>query len=183
MKEFLPSKDISFFLGFLESTPAGSIILAASDEGLIRVNFCDLAVFEEHIRKHIGVFSPQSVEIVADAVQQVNEYFSHRRQSFELPVDWRFFTPFTRLVLQATFELPFGSLTTYGELAARVGKPGAARAVGRAMASNPVALVIPCHRVIAKGGYLGGYSAPGGLLTKSQLLRLEGHTVLDGRVI
>lgn len=183
MKDFLPFNKIAFSLGFLETTPVGSLMIAASNDGLIYVNFCDLEEFEKKILFRIGSFPPQSVKIVKDAVIQVDEYFSGKRRCFDLPVDWRFHTPFSKEVLQAAFELPFGSLCTYSELAERVGKPRAARAVGRALASNPIALVVPCHRVVAKGGYLCGYSAPGGLATKAWLLRLEGHTVLEGRVI
>jgi len=82
-------------------------------------------------------------------------------------------TPFRRKVLETCRRIPWGSTLSYGELASRVGCPGAARAVGNCMAKNCIPLVIPCHRVLASGGRLGGYSAPGGLSMKRRLLRLE----------
>lgn len=93
-----------------------------------------------------------------------------------IPVDLQGVSLFHRKVLQALRETKPGEVVTYGELAARVGVPGAARAVGEAMARNPIPLIVPCHRVLASGGGDGGYSALGGLATKFALLRLEGWT-------
>jgi len=84
--------------------------------------------------------------------------------------------PFSRRVYEATREIPPGDTSTYGEVAAAAGSPGAARAVGQALARNPVAIVVPCHRVLASGGRLGGFSADGGAGTKARLLALEGTT-------
>jgi methylated-DNA-[protein]-cysteine S-methyltransferase len=85
---------------------------------------------------------------------------------------------FDRKVLQTCRKIPAGETTTYGELAVRVGHPGAARAVGTALARNPIPLIIPCHRVLRSDGHLGGFSAPGGLTTKQKLLRHEGSPIL-----
>jgi methylated-DNA-[protein]-cysteine S-methyltransferase len=104
--------------------------------------------------------------------RQLDEYFAGRRRQFELPLDWGLTWGFRRVVLQHLAGLPFGETVTYGRLADAVGHPGAARAVGSAMASNPMPIVVPCHRVVAAGGKLGGYT--GGIDKKRALLGLEG---------
>jgi methylated-DNA-[protein]-cysteine S-methyltransferase len=98
-----------------------------------------------------------------------------------VPLDLGNAQPFDRRVYEAARSIPPGSTRTYGELAAEVGEPGEARAVGAAMARNPVPLVVPCHRVVAADGRLGGFSAPGGVATKRRLLEIEGaHTAQPG---
>ncbi len=90
---------------------------------------------------------------------------------------------FQRDVLQLTAEIPFGEVRTYGELAQQLGKLGASRAVGTALARNPMALVIPCHRVIGSDRKLHGFAAPNGIKTKAWLLELEGHEIKNDRVV
>ncbi len=90
-------------------------------------------------------------------------------------IDWSVLTPFQQKVLQATLAIPYGQTRTYAEIAQQVGKPRAARAVGRAEATNPMPVVIPCHRVIGSDGKLHGYGAGEGLPTKAWLLELEGR--------
>ena len=107
------------------------------------------------------------------AERQICEYLAGRRQKFSLPLDLEAIPPFQKKVLRLALRIPYGRTVTYGQLAARAGRPRAARAVGRAMARNPLPLVIPCHRVVATGGGLGGYS--GGLNLKRRLLALEGR--------
>jgi methylated-DNA-[protein]-cysteine S-methyltransferase len=98
-----------------------------------------------------------------------------------VPVDFGGTQPFERRVYEAARSIQPGSTRTYGELAAEVGEPGEARAVGVAMARNPVPLVVPCHRVVAADGRLGGFSAPGGVATKRRLLEIEGgHSAQPG---
>jgi methylated-DNA-[protein]-cysteine S-methyltransferase len=105
--------------------------------------------------------------------KELKEYFDGKRKRFTAPIDLAaIHSPFQRKVLRKLHALPFGRVVTYGELAARSGSPGAARAVGTAMARNPLAIVIPCHRVVAASGGLGGYS--GGLSKKKSLLIHEG---------
>ena len=108
---------------------------------------------------------------VAQAVSQLREYFAGKRREFDLPlaVDG---TPFQRTVWRALQEIPYGETISYGELAKRVGNPKASRAAGSANGKNRIPIVIPCHRVIAAGGKLGGFG--GGLPTKQALLELEG---------
>jgi methylated-DNA-[protein]-cysteine S-methyltransferase len=106
------------------------------------------------------------------AARELREYFAGTLTEFTVPVDLSATTPFTRKVLAALRKVPQGRTTSYGEIARRVGRPGAARAVGRAVGSNPVPVVVPCHRVLAADGGLGGFSL--GLPLKRALLRHEG---------
>ncbi len=103
----------------------------------------------------------------------LREYFAGKRQAFPLEIAWNTLPPFQRVVLQATAAIPYGETRTYGQIAAAIGRPGAARAAGRALASNPMPIVIPCHRVVSADGRLHGYSGPGGITTKARLLALE----------
>lgn len=105
------------------------------------------------------------------AAAQVAEYLEGRRRKFDVPVDWSGLPDFTRTVLQACSRVPYGRTVSYGELAAQAGRPRAARAVGQVMARNRLPLILPCHRVLARGGGLGGYGL--GLKTKQHLLDLE----------
>ncbi len=111
-----------------------------------------------------------------ELVDRLQRYAEGRVVSFEdVVVVMDQLRPFTRRVLEQCRRIPWGATTSYGRLAADCRRPRAARAVGAAMACNPVSLIIPCHRVIASDGTLRGYSAPGGLETKRRLLRLEGR--------
>lgn len=115
---------------------------------------------------------------VREAIRRIQAHVGGRVPSYEdLPVDLEAFRPFTRQVLEAVRRIPAGEVRTYAEVARAVGRPRAARAVARAVAANPLPLVIPCHRVVASSGGLGGFSAPGGVATKRWLLGLEGMVV------
>lgn len=109
--------------------------------------------------------------MAARAEREIREYLAGRRRRFTVPADLSAATPFHRKVLAALARVPYGRTVTYGQLAARAGRPRAARAVGQAMANNPVPLIFPCHRVVAAGGGLGGFG--GGLDLKRRLLALE----------
>ncbi len=115
--------------------------------------------------------TPGRDSLLAEALEQLRAYFAGRRTSFDLPLRLEVL-PFTGAILQALDAIPFGSTTTYGRLAALVGRPRAARAVGQAVGANPLPIVIPCHRVLAGDGSLGGFG--GGLPWKRFLLKLEG---------
>jgi methylated-DNA-[protein]-cysteine S-methyltransferase len=117
------------------------------------------------------------VSAVAD---QLAEYFDGRRQRFDVPLDLRGMTDFRRIVLQQLQQVAYGTTCTYGELAAAVGRPAAARAVGGACAANPVPVVVPCHRVVRSGGDLGGFAA--GPDVKAALLTLEARVTLESRM-
>jgi methylated-DNA-[protein]-cysteine S-methyltransferase len=108
------------------------------------------------------------------AALQLGQYFQGNVQQFDLPVDISILTVFQQCVLCLTMKIPYGMVTTYGQLALQAGSPRAARAVGAALAANPVPGIIPCHRVIAASGALAGFSGAGGLLMKKFLLGLEG---------
>ncbi|MFD7440280.1 methylated-DNA--[protein]-cysteine S-methyltransferase [Streptomyces sp. NPDC059909] len=116
---------------------------------------------------------PADPVLLAEPIRQLAEYFAGRRRDFELPLDWSLSSGFNREVLRELASgVPYGSVVGYGDLADRVGQPGAAQAVGTAMGSNPLPVVVPCHRVVESNGGLGGFG--GGLETKRQLLALEG---------
>jgi methylated-DNA-[protein]-cysteine S-methyltransferase len=108
--------------------------------------------------------------------RQLDEYFAGARRGFDVPIDWRLVRGFAADVLRATARIPFGAVASYRAVATEAGSPSAYRAAGNALGSNPVPIVVPCHRVLHAGGGLGGYT--GGLDRKRYLLTLEG--VLEG---
>lgn len=115
---------------------------------------------------------------VKDAIMRIQEHLTGNAQDLSpIPLDLARVPPFTAKVLRAAQAVPAGQTATYGELAAIAGSPGAARAAGQAMATNPWPVVVPCHRVVAAGGGAGGFSAHGGVVTKEKLLQLEGGTL------
>jgi len=128
-----------------------------------------------------GPAEAQAPSWVEDAVSLAREHLAGRPQDLgHVPLDLSRITPFVVKVLRAAQEIPSGQTATYGELAVLVGSPGASRAIGRAMATNPWPLIVPCHRVVAASGGTGGFSAYGGLVTKEHILRIEGGTLLTG---
>jgi methylated-DNA-[protein]-cysteine S-methyltransferase len=154
-------------------SPIGRLVLAVTADGLVRVGF----PHEELVLDELAArLSPRVVRLPArtDAVRrQLDDYFAGRRSVFEVPVDWRLTRGFRRSVLeQLHSRVGFGEVVSYRELAAATGSPGASRAVGTAMATNPIPIVVPCHRVLRTGGGLGGYG--GGIDAKRWLLRHEG---------
>jgi len=170
------NKDV--YVGEVNPTPLGPIWVAVSVQGLVALEFVENeAVFIEKMQQRGFQVLSQDSPLVVQTVQQVSEYLQGERQHFDLPIDWSVMTSFQKKVLQETFSIPCGEVLTYGELAQKVGKPGAARAVGRAEATNPMPLVIPCHRVIGTDGKLHGYGGRGGLDTKAWLLRMEGAQI------
>jgi len=152
-------------------SPVGDLFVAVTPQGLVRLAFDPDRVLDELAER----ISPRVVEAPArlDPVRrELDEYFAGRRRAFDLTVDWSLTSGFRRRVLEATARIPTGSVTTYGALARKVGKPTAARAVGGAVGSNPVAIVVPCHRVVPASGGVGNYG--GGPERKAFLLHLEG---------
>jgi methylated-DNA-[protein]-cysteine S-methyltransferase len=134
---------------------------------------------EEEVRSRLA---PHRVVVqqnrVAPILAQLDDYLQGKRHAFDLAIDWSPLTPFQRDVLQLVYTIPYGQTRTYGEIASELGKPGAARAAGQANATNPMPLVIPCHRVLGSDGHLHGYGGAGGVETKAWLLRLEGSRLL-----
>jgi len=158
----------------LNGTPLGDLRLAASDFGLIAIEWADaqpeLDAFLARFKRPIQ----QDDRVLAPYVKQMREYLGGKRRTFTIPVDWTIFRPFQREALQAVFRIPYGETRTYAEIAAQINRPLAYRAVGRANATNPMPLVIPCHRVIGADGKLHGYGGGEGLPTKEWLLKMEG---------
>jgi methylated-DNA-[protein]-cysteine S-methyltransferase len=155
-------------------TPIGPLLLAATEEGLVRVAF-EGEGFDHVMEQLAARLSPRVVEAPRrlDAVRrQIEEYFEGDRTAFELPVDMQLAHGFRRRALGVVAGIPYGRTASYKEVAAQAGSPAAVRAAGSACATNPVPIVVPCHRVLRTGGGLGGYG--GGLDRKEQLLRLEG---------
>ncbi len=154
-------------------SPIGPLLVAASGRGLARIFFD--AEPELHLERLAKAFGPRvlrSASSVDAAHRQLDEYFAGTRSSFDLDVDLRGAAPFAHQVLGELARVPYGQTTTYGTLAAKVGAPRAARAVGMVMNRNPIPIVLPCHRVVGSTGKLVGYG--GGLERKEFLLRLEG---------
>jgi len=155
-------------------SPVGDLFLAITPRGLARVAFASedrdevLAELAERLSPRIL----SAAEAADEVRRELDEYFEGRRARFEVPVDRTLIRGIAREVLGATARIPFGRTSTYGEIAGRIGRPRAARAVGNALGSNPIPIVIPCHRVLRAGGHLGGYG--GGVERKQVLLTLEG---------
>jgi len=155
-------------------SPVGELLVAVTQRGLACVAFED-EDRDEIVARLAREISPRILEhpAAADEVRrELDQYFAGARTRFELRLDRRLIHGIARDVLAATARVPFGRTTTYGELAGKIGHPKAARAVGNALGSNPIPIVVPCHRVLRTGGALGGYA--GGLARKERLLRLEG---------
>ncbi len=158
------------------STPIGRVFAAAGDRGLVRVSFRrPEPTFVAELKQHLRADVVKSETHMAKVATQLRQYFAGRRARVDVPVDLRAVTPFQRQVLTATRRVPPGRVVSYGEIARRIGKPKASRAVGQALGHNPIPIVIPCHRVVAGGGKLGGYT--GGLAIKKRLLAIEGLRV------
>lgn len=158
----------------LTDSPVGPLVLARTRAGLVRVSF-GLDDPGEVLSDLARRLSPRVIEAsrgLDEVRRQLDEYFNGQRRQFDVDLDWSLTSGFTRKVLEATNRIPFGSVSTYRDVATQAGNPAATRAAGNALGSNPIAIVVPCHRVLRTGGGLGGYG--GGLPVKESLLRLEG---------
>ena len=152
-------------------SPIGLLYVALSAKGLCRIDFDpDPAQFLARLDPLAR--TERNPDALAPVARRFNEYFAGERKAFDLPLDLERLKPFQCGVLQIALSIPLGKVWTYGRVAEALGKPKASRAVGQALAHNPVPIVVPCHRVIASDGSLGGYA--GGLERKRLLLRLEG---------
>jgi len=156
---------IDLLLWDVIESPLGPLYLVASQAGLCAIGLShdDLPGALTDDRRDAAALAPVAAQLRA--------YFAGERRDFDLALDLRRLTPFQTAVLQVVRGIPAGTVWTYGQVARAVGKPQASRAVGQALARNPIPIVIPCHRVIASDGSLGGYG--GGLATKRWLLQLE----------
>ena len=156
-------------------SPLGELLLATTERGLCLVGFEMPEVPQRLIARHAPRVR-EDTGALRDVRDQLDEYFGGDRRDFEVALDLSHLSQFCRRVLTALTEVAFGELTSYGSLAVRLGT--ASRAVGGAVGSNPLPIVVPCHRVVAADDSLGGYS--GGLHRKRALLALEGRDGLDG---
>jgi O-6-methylguanine DNA methyltransferase len=164
-------------VGDLRPTPVGDLLLAVNRKGLVAIEWADseeellrfLAGGGWRIRRTSRRLQPFAAEVL--------EYLGGRRTRFDFNIDWSILSPFQREVLRATIRIPYGRTRSYQQLAAHVNRPRAARAVGRVEATNPMPLVIPCHRVLGSDGKLHGYGGGDGLRTKQWLLDMEAATL------
>lgn len=154
-------------------SPLGRIFIATSQQGLCAVKF---ARIEDQLAEPLrhGLPATKSGKVNAKALAQLQQYFAGGRKAFDLPIDLSVLTPFQRVVLAVTSRIPWGEVWSYRRVAEEMGRPKASRAVGQALGRNPIPIVIPCHRVIASDGGLGGYCGTTGLDLKRWLLRHEG---------
>lgn len=156
-------------------SPYGEIHIAVTDKGLVSLALPMIGE-DEFLARLVAEVSPRVLEAptrLDDVRRELDEYFAGTRREFDLRLDWRLIrSGFYRSVLRETKKLPFGATSTYGEIAGRAGNPRAARAAGTALATNPIPLVIPCHRILRSGGVVGQYG--GGPAMKQSLLVAEG---------
>ena len=152
----------------LIDSPVGTLLALAAADALVGLYFSDAA----HTPRPGDDWSASSrTAVLQDTRRQLDEYFGERRRTFELPLRPTG-TPFQSQVWQTLQDIPYGSTRSYGAMAALLGQPGAARAVGAANARNPISIIVPCHRAIGADGRLNGYA--GGVDRKAALLKLEG---------
>lgn len=156
------------------ASPVGDLLLAATPAGLVRVAFAaeDHDAVLEELGRRVSPRIVDSPTRLDAAAREIDEYFDQRRTRFDVPLDRRLSAGFRLEVLMHLSEVPFGRTESYTQVAAALGKPRAVRAVGTACATNPIPVVVPCHRVLRSDGALGGYL--GGLEAKTVLLALEG---------
>jgi methylated-DNA-[protein]-cysteine S-methyltransferase len=160
-------------------SPLGRLTVFVTPRGLLRVDYASDRL-DESLAEVAQRISPRIIEAperTDEVRRELDDYFERRRTSFDLPIDWRLVRGFAGEVLRATSRIPFGNMATYRDVATDAGSPNAYRAAGNALGSNPIPIVVPCHRVVHAGGGLGGYT--GGLDRKRYLLRLEG-AMADG---
>ena len=163
-------------------SPLGRLLLATTPQGLVRIAYLDYtdedAVLEDLARK----LSPRVLAAawrLDEPRRELDQYFAGGRQDFDLPLDWRLTQGFARRVLEATAGIPYGATATYKQMASKAGNERASRAAGNALGSNPIPIVVPCHRILHSGGGLGGYT--GGVDKKRLLLAVEsGQSPLTG---
>ncbi len=155
-------------------TPLGRVVLGATAEGVVRLGLPGEDP-EEVMAELARLVSPRTLRAsrgsLAQARGELDEYFAGRRTGFDVALDWRLTRGFRREVLRATAMIPYGGTASYRDVATRAGSPRAVRAAGTALATNPIPILVPCHRVLRSGGALGSYR--GGVEAKARLLALE----------
>ena len=155
-------------------SPMGELTVFVTPRGLVRLAYPGERE-DELLAELAARVSPRILRAPGptdEVRRELDDYFAGRRRTFDIPLDWTLVRGFARGVLCATADVPFGAVTTYGQVAAQAGSPRGARAAGNALGSNPIPIIVPCHRVLHADGGLGGYT--GGLDRKRFLLTLEG---------
>jgi methylated-DNA-[protein]-cysteine S-methyltransferase len=156
--------------GIQFNSPIGLVTLISHGDKISCVRIGDnIAFSKDQLAK---------TELLNRCRQQFEEYFAAQRKEFDLPIPWEIFSGFQAEVLPIIHKIPYGEVRTYGDIARELGNPAASRAVGKALAQNPLPILIPCHRVVAASGHLTGFSAADGITSKTWLLQLEGHRVV-----
>lgn len=156
-------------------TPLGTVLLGATRRGIVRIGLPAENPDEvlDDLARRVSlrtIRAPRAT--IATARYELDEYFQGARQTFDVALDWRLSRGFRREVLRATALIPYGHTASYQDVAGRAGSPRAVRAAGTALATNPLPIIVPCHRVLRTGGQLGNYG--GGPEMKAALLHLEG---------
>jgi methylated-DNA-[protein]-cysteine S-methyltransferase len=156
-------------------SPVGRLLLAATPNGLVRLAYLDGGEQEDAVLEQLArKVSPRVLAAprrLDEPRRELEQYFDSSRDEFEVPIDWQLTRGFGRRVLEATVRIPFGSVSTYKQVATEAGSPRGSRAAGNALGANPLPIVVPCHRVLHSTGGLGGYT--GGLDRKRLLLGIE----------
>ena len=155
-------------------SPLGTLLAAGTPRGLVMLAYDDASrdARLERLARDVSPRILESPERLDPVRRQLEEYFAGRRRRFEVPLDWSLTRGYAREVLRRTAEIPYGGASSYAEIAFLAGSPRGWRAAGNALGANPMPIVVPCHRVLASGGGIGGYT--GGLDRKRFLLALEG---------
>jgi methylated-DNA-[protein]-cysteine S-methyltransferase len=174
-------REKQIYYEFLHHPLTGPLMAAVTNRGVCMIQFTDKTPFEieEMLRQRQPETWIKRDQLMTAAIrQELQLYLQRKLNRFTIPPDWRFVAgDFQRQVLQLTSRIPYGQVYTYGEIAKKLGKPKASQAVGQALGANPIPLLVPCHRVVASGGKLGGFSGRAGkdgLSLKKRLLQLEG---------
>ena len=157
-------------------SPVGPLVLASTPQGLARLSYVDEGQEEAVMEDIAARLSPRILAAprrLDEPRRELDEYFAGRRRAFDLTLDLTLLSDFTRRVLTAAAEIPYGEVATYRQVATAAGSPRGFRAAGNALGSNPLPIVLPCHRVLHSDGGLGGYT--GGLARKRVLLAIEGR--------
>jgi methylated-DNA-[protein]-cysteine S-methyltransferase len=165
------------YLGELNNTSLGDFRLAASDLGLLAVEWADsqpeLASYLSRLKRPVE----SNQKMIQPYAKELGEYIKGKRREFTFPIDWSSLKPFQSKAMKIVFAIPYGETRTYADVAIQMNHPNAYRAVGRANATNPMPIVIPCHRLIGRDGKLHGYGGGDGLKTKEWLLKMEGAVI------
>ncbi len=162
--------NLPLYSGELYGTPLGSLLLVCSDAGLVAVEWAhshaDLERYLRRLRRPVHAYPAR----IAPYALELREYLNCKRREFTIPIDWDLLRPFQRSALELIYAIPYGETRTYSQIAEELGRPRASRAVGRANATNPMPLVIPCHRLIGSDGKLHGYGGGRGTAHKRMVV-------------